>query len=137
LKRGGRLSFLSLDQATAEDRYGLEPISDLTPESIFERRWALTLLDQVLTRLRDECVADGKAKLFEQLRGFLSETSDSRSYAEIAAQIGTSEPTARQTVRRLRQRYRELMRAEIAQTVSSTQEIDEEIRHLFTVFARS
>jgi RNA polymerase sigma factor (sigma-70 family) len=118
LKRGGGLSFLSLDQAAAEDRYRLEPVNDLTPENIFERRWALTLLDQVLTRLRNECATDGKAELFDQLRGFLSNTSDPGSYAEVAAQIGTSEPAARQAVRRLRQRYRELMRAEIAQTVS-------------------
>jgi RNA polymerase sigma-70 factor (ECF subfamily) len=95
------------------------------------------LLDQVLTRLRDECAAADKAELFDQLRGFLSNTSDPGSYAEVAARMGTSEPAARQAVRRLRQRYRELMRAEIAQTVSSPQEIDEEIRHLFTVSARS
>jgi RNA polymerase sigma-70 factor (ECF subfamily) len=137
LKRGGGICFLSLDQTAAEDRYRLEPVNDLTPEKIFERRWALTLLDQVLTRLRDECVVDGNSKLFDQLRGFLSNTSDPGSYAEVAAQIGTSETAARQAVRRLRQRYRELMRAEIAQTVSSPQEIDDEIRHLFTVFARS
>jgi RNA polymerase sigma factor (sigma-70 family) len=137
LKRGGGISFLSLDQAAAEDRYRLEPVNDLTPENIFERRWALTLLDQVLTRLRDECAADGKAQLFDRLRGFLSNTSDPGSYAEVAAQLGTSEAAARQAVRRLRQRYRELMRAEIAQTVGSPQEIDEEIRHFFTVFARS
>ena len=136
LKRGGGISFLSLEQAVAEDRYLLEPICDLTPEKVFERRWALTLLDQVLTQLRDECVADGKGKLFDALRGFLSENSDPGSYAQVAAQFGTSEAAARQAVRRLRQRYRELMRAEIAHTVSDPQEIDDEIRHLFTVFAR-
>jgi len=134
LKRGRGISIISLDQAAAEDRYRLEPVDELTPEKIFERRWALTLLDQVLTQLRDECVADGKAKLFDALRGFLTEPSNTASYAEVAAQLETSEHAARQAVRRLRQRYRELMRAEIAQTVSSPQEIDEEIRHLFTVF---
>jgi len=136
LKRGGAISFLSLDQAAAEDRYRLEPIDNLTPEKIFERRWALTLLDQVLTRLRAECVADGKAELFDALRGFLSENSDPGSYAKVAAQLGTNEPATRQAVRRLRQRYRELMRAEIAQTVGSPQEIDDEIQHLLSVFAR-
>jgi len=136
LKRGGGIRFLSLDQAAAEDRYRLEPVNDLTPEKIFERRWALTLLDQVLTRLRDECLADGKDSLFDRLRGFLSDTSDPGSYAEAAAKLGASEAAVRQAVRRLRQRYRELMRGEIAQTVSSPQEIDEEIQHLFTVFAR-
>src|SRR5262249_1357680 len=127
--------FLALDQAAAEDRYRLEPVHDLTPEKIFERRWALTLLDQVLTRLRDECAADDKAHLFDRLRGFLSSSSEHESYAEVAAELGTNEPATRQAVRRLRQRYRELMRAEIAQTVASPEEIDDEIRHLFTVFS--
>lgn len=114
----------------------LEPVNELTPEKVFERRWALTLLDHVLTRLRDECVADGNAQMFDQLRGFLSNTSDPAAFAEVAAQIGTSETAARQAVRRLRQRYRCLMRAEIAPTVSSPEEIDQEIQHLFTVFSR-
>jgi RNA polymerase sigma-70 factor (ECF subfamily) len=134
LKRGRGVSFLSLDLAAAENHYQLEPVNEVTPENVFERRWALTLLDQVLTRLREECAAGGKIQLFDQLRGFLSETSARGSYAEVAAQLGTSEPAARQAVRRLRQRYRELMRAEIARTVSNPEEIDEEIRHLFTVF---
>lgn len=136
LKHGGGFCFLSLDQAAAEDRYRLEPISDSTPEKIFERRWALTLLDQVLTRLREECAAGGKAALFDQLRGFLADVSGPTSYAEVTSNTGLNEAAARQAVRRLRQRYRELMRAEIAHTVSSPQEIDEEIRHLFATFAR-
>jgi RNA polymerase sigma-70 factor (ECF subfamily) len=134
LKRGGTVAFFSLDEVTAEERYRLEPTTDLTPEKIYERRWALTLLDQVLVSLRDEYVSSGKGRLFEQLRAFLSDAKGAISYAEAAATTGLSEAAARQAVHRLRQRYRELMRAEIAQTVSSPQEIDKEIHHLFAVF---
>ena len=136
LKRGGAIRFLSLDEVTAEERYRLEPTTDLTPEKIYERRWALALLDQVLNRLRDESVADGKGELFEQLRPFLSDAKGAMSYADAAARTSLSEAAARQAVHRLRRRYRELMRAEIAHTVSSPQEIDEEIRHLFAVFSQ-
>ena len=134
LKRGGAASFISLDEVSAEERYRLEPVTDLTPEKIYERRWALTLLDHVLVRLREEYIASGKGGLFEQLRVFLSDAKGVMSYAEAAAKTSLSEATVRQAVHRLRQRYRELMRAEIAHTVSSPQEIDEEIRHLFAVF---
>jgi len=136
LKRGGAITFLSFDEATAEERYRLEPTTELTPERIYERQWALTLLDQVLVRLREDYVSEGKSKLFEQLRVFLSDAKGAKSYAEAAASTGLSEVAARQAVHRLRQRYRELMRHEIAQTVSSPREIDEEIHHLFSVFGR-
>ena len=134
LKRGGGIDFISLDEATTEERYRLEPTTDLTPEKIYERRWALTLLDQVLNKLKDESGAAGKGELFEKLRPFLSDAKGVLSYAEAAARTDLSEATARQTVHRLRQRYRELMRTEIAHTVSSPHEIDAEIRHLFAVF---
>ncbi len=135
LKRGGAVSIISLDETTAEERYRLEPATDLTPEKIYQQRWALTLLDQVLVRLREEHVAAGTGELFERLRVFLSDAKGAMSYAEAAAKTGLSEAAARQTVHRLRRRYRELLRAEIAHTVSSPQEIDEEIRHLFAVFS--
>ncbi|MBI2925062.1 MAG: RNA polymerase sigma factor [Verrucomicrobia bacterium] len=134
LKRGGVVSIISLDETTAEERYRLEPATELTPEIIYERRWALTLLDQVLEQLREEQVAAGNGALFDELRIFLSDAKGAMSYTEAAAKTGLSEAAARQAVRRLRQRYRELLRAEIAHTVSSPQEIDEEIRHLFAVF---
>ena len=137
LKRGGAVSIISLDEAAAEERYRLEPATDLTPERIYERRWALTLLDQVLARLREEYVIDGKGTLFEQLRIFLSDAKGAMSYADAAAKTGLSEAAARQAVHRMRQRYRDLMRAEIANTVSSPQEIDEEVRHLFAVFSEA
>ena len=134
LKRGGGMALISFDAATAEERYRLEPVDESTPEKIYERRWALALLDQVLIRLRDECVANGKGELFEQLRPWLSAARGAFSYEKISAKTGLSEAAARQAVHRLRQRYRELLRTEIAQTVSSPQEIDDEVRHLFSVF---
>jgi len=137
LKRGGGLSFISLDEATAEERYRLEPATDLTPEKVYERRWALTLLDQVLNGLRDEYVAAGKDELFEKLRPFLSDAKGALSYGEAATQTGLSEAAARQAVHRLRRRYRERLRGEIAHTVSAPREIDAEIQHLFTVFSES
>src|SRR5258708_19097678 len=103
LKRSGTLSFLSLDEATAEERYRLEPATDLRPEKIYERRQALTLLDQALQRLREEYVSIGKGELFEQLRIFLSDAGGAMSYAEAAAKTGMSEAAARQAVHRLRQ----------------------------------
>ncbi len=137
LKRGAAISFLSFDEATAQERYRLEPATDLTPEKIYERRWALALLDQVLVRLRDEYVSDGKRELFEQLRIFLSDAKGAMSSAEASTRTGLSEAAALQAVRRLRLRHRKLMRAEIAQTVSRLEEIDGEIQYLFTVFGQS
>jgi len=107
----------------------------VTAEKIFERRWALTLLDQVLRRLRAEHVRDGKEKLFEQLKPTLTEASRAVAYAEIAARLGTTEGAVKVAVHRLRQRYRELLRAEIAETVASASEVEEEIRNLFAALA--
>jgi len=128
---------IAFDEATAEERYRLEPTTELTPEKIYERRWVLTLLDQVLVRLRDEYVSGGKRELFEQLRVFLSDAKGAMPYAEASTRTGLTEAATRQAVRRLRLRYRELMRAEIAHTVSSPGEIDDEIQHLFAVFGRA
>jgi len=135
-KRGGGVLHISIDGQVAESRYGLEPRHDQTPDKLFERRWALTLLDQVLTRLREEFVAAGKGEQFDQLKVVL--TSDKRSipYATLGAQVGLSEGAIKVAVHRLRQRYREVLRAEIAATVASPAEVEEELRHLFTVLAQ-
>ena len=113
---------------------GFEPADNVTAEKIFERRWALTLLEQVLQRLRDEYVQSGKWRLFEQLKPTLTEESRSVAYAEIATRLDMTEGAVKVAVHRLRQRYRELLRAEIADTVSSPEEVDEEIRALFAAF---
>jgi RNA polymerase sigma factor (sigma-70 family) len=133
-KRGGGQVLIPIDVKTAETSCGFEPADNVTAEKIFERRWALTLLDQVLQRLRDEYVHDGKGKLFEQLKPTLTEESRSVAYAEIAERLGTTEGAVKVAVYRLRQRYRELLRAEIADTVAGPTEIEDEIHSLFAAF---
>jgi len=134
-KRGGGQVPIPIDASTAESKCGFEPSDNLTAEKIYERRWALTLLDQVLRRLRDEYVRDGKEKQFEQLKTTLTEVSRSVRYADIAAQLGTSEGAVKVAVHRLRQRYREVLRAEIKDTVASPGEVEDEIRNLFAALA--
>ena len=134
-KRGGGQVPIPIDASTAESKCGLDPADHLTAEKIYERRWALTLLDQVLRRLRDEYTRDGKENLFEQLKPTLTEASRSVRYAEIAARLGTSEGAVKVAVHRLRQRYREVLRAEIADTVASPGEVEDEIRNLFAALA--
>jgi len=132
LKRGGGQYLLSLDEENTEGRYLAEPADEGTPEKAFERQWATTLLGQVLDRLEGELAAVGKGRLFEELRGCLSGEKNASSYEEIGRRLGMSEGAIKVTVHRLRQRYRELLRLEIANTVESPEEIDDEIRHLFT-----
>ena len=109
-----------------------EPADPASPDKVFERNWALTLLELVLERLRGEQVAAGKGAQFEQLQDCLMGSSDAPRYAALAARMGLNEEAARMAVSRLRRRYRALLREEIAQTVTSPAEIEEEIRHLFT-----
>jgi len=134
-KRGGGVKPLPLQFDTAETRFSLEPADNLTPERAFERRWALTLLDEVLNRLRLEYEHDGKVELFAALNPCLVGDRTSQPYAELAAKLGVSEGAVKATVHRLRQRYRQLLRDEIAHTVSEPGEVDEELRHLFAVLA--
>jgi RNA polymerase sigma-70 factor (ECF subfamily) len=136
LKRGGQVSFVSLDDDTAEKRYLLEPATDLTPERLYERRWVQALLDQVLARLREQFTADGKEDLFDHLRIFLTDVKGTVSFADVAAKMDMREDAVKQAVLRLRRRYRELLRREIAHTVSTPAEVEDEIRHLFELFER-
>jgi RNA polymerase sigma-70 factor (ECF subfamily) len=130
-KRGGGQRFVPLDGLQPENRYHREPADTLTPERLFEQQWALTLLDQVLTRLQAEMAAAGKAALFEAMKGHLAGSRD-ESYAATAARLGLSEGAVKVAVHRLRRRYRELLQEEIAHTVSGPEEIEDEIRYLFT-----
>jgi RNA polymerase sigma-70 factor (ECF subfamily) len=132
LKRGGGQTIVSLDIGSGEDRYCREPQDNATPERLFERRWALTLLDQVLTRLSDEYAATGKRATFDQLQGCLTGDSDAQAYTELAARLGMTEGAVKVAVHRLRRRYRAMLREEIAQTVADPTEIDDEIRQLFS-----
>ncbi len=133
LKRGAGKPLLSLDAAAAERRYALEPADPRNPEQLFERRWALTLLDAVLQRLETEAAESGRTNLFRQIKGVLLGDRSRVPYAELGPQLGMSEAALTMTVHRLRRRYRELVREEIAHTVSRPVEIDEEMRHLFRV----
>lgn len=132
-KRGGGQVLLSLDETDAEARYLREPADPLSADKIFERRWAMTLLEQVLRRLRQEFAHTGKSALYEQLRPCLTGAKETAPYAELGARLGMSEGAVKVAVHRLRQRYRELLREEIAQTVSGPAEVEAEIRHLFAV----
>jgi RNA polymerase sigma-70 factor (ECF subfamily) len=134
-KRGGGQTVLSLDAQTAEDRYKLEPVDPLTPEQLYERRWALTVLENARTRLREEFVASHKEALYEQLKSFDAGARGAPTYAEIGTRLGLSESAVKSAALRLRRRYAELVREQIAQTVPTAAEIDEEIRHLMAVLA--
>jgi RNA polymerase sigma-70 factor (ECF subfamily) len=130
-KRGGGRHLVPLDFGCGESRYSLEPAHEWTADRIYERRWALTLLDQVLARLRDEFVKADKLPLFDCLKVLLPGERGSEPYAQIAADFQMTEGAVKVAVHRLRQRYRELLRAEIAQTVGSPGEVDDELRQLF------
>jgi RNA polymerase sigma factor (sigma-70 family) len=131
-KRGGGRAALSIDFRTAEERYRAEPSHDLTPEKIFERRWALVLLENVLARLHDESAQAGKTDSFDHLKGFLTGEQSAITYGQLAAELNMSEGAVKVAVHRLRRRYRELLRAEIEETVADAEEIDQEIRDLFS-----
>jgi len=136
-KRGGGVVHVPVQLDTAETRYGHEPVARGTPEQEYERRWALTLLDTVLQRLRAEYEHAGKGQLFADLNFCLVGGRESQPYAELACRLGMSEGAVKVAVHRLRKRYRLLLRAEIAQTLAGTEEVDDELRHLFAVLAGS
>jgi RNA polymerase sigma-70 factor (ECF subfamily) len=134
VKRGGRVTFLALDHDSAEQR--LAEISlERSPEQIFERCWALAFLQEVLGRLRDEVDQAGRSAHFAELKVFLTGEQSPVSYAMLAAKLGTNEASLRKEVQRLRYRYGELLREEIARTVASPAEAEDELCHLFTVLS--
>jgi RNA polymerase sigma-70 factor (ECF subfamily) len=134
-KRGGRTEVLSLDADAIESRYRDEPADRLTPEEIFERRWTLTVLERALGRLRHEQEAAGRGADFARVEGFLTGEDTQTPYRDVAAALGTSEGAIRTTVQRLRKRFGTLLRDEIADTVSSPDQVDDELRHLLGVIA--
>jgi RNA polymerase sigma-70 factor (ECF subfamily) len=129
-KRGGDKKWLALEAIEAQKRYSLEPADDLTPERLFERRWALALLDQVLGRLCAEYCAAGNGKLYGALEPCLTVAGDKMAYAGIATKLAMSEGSLRVAAHRMRRRYRDLLREEIAQTVDSPEQIEDEISYL-------
>jgi len=131
LKRGGDRCFVSIDPFDAERRYTCEPAHEMTAERIFDRTWALTLLDRVVERLRREYDEAGRAARYEGLIGLLTRDPESGSYAEIAKRLGTTEGNVRVAVHRLRRRYGLLLREEITSTLGDSEQVEDEIRTLF------
>ena len=135
LKRGGGRDFVSWEEHVAEGRYAKEPASGLTPEQIFEKRWATTLLERVLARLREEAVRDQRREFYDQLKPHLWGESDAAPYAELAARFDMTVTAIKVTVHRLRRCYRDLLRDEIAQTVADPSEVEGEIQYLLRVMS--
>ena len=136
LKRGGQVRFVALQFDTAETRYSREAADTHTPEQVFEKHLAMTLLGTVLKRLREEYANDGKGGLFETLEPCLIGRRETQPYAALAARLEMTEGAVKMAVCRLRERYRECLKEEIGQTVASPLEVDEELRHLFRVLDR-
>jgi RNA polymerase sigma-70 factor (ECF subfamily) len=135
LKRGGANEFISIDSEEAEKRYLLEPVENLTPEKVFDARWALTILSETMHRLEEEYSMQNKSAIFENLRGYLEtgQVSISQSYNEAAEKLGIGVSAAKTLIHRMRKRYSVLLRETISSTVSDPSEIDEEIRALCEV----
>lgn len=136
LKRGGGVRFVPLQFETAETRYLREPADTSTPEEVFEKQWALTLLESVLNQVREDYARDGKAELYDRLEPCLIGSREAQPYAALATRLGMTEGAVKMAAGRLRERYRERLKEEIAHTVASRAEVDEELCHLFRVLAR-
>lgn len=134
-KRGGANLLLSLDLALGENRFQWEPATDDTPERLFDRTWALTLLDRAITRLRTDLERSGKPLQVERFTAYLMDEQPDR-YADTARELGMSEGAVKVAVHRLRRYFRDLVVEEIAQTVSSPEELDDELRHLRRAVAK-
>ena len=134
-KRGGNCTFISLNDESAEQHYIQSATAELSAEKLFEQQWAITLLEQVVARLGQEFADANKAALFTEIKIFL--TGDRRlvSYVELAAKLNTTEAALKMAVSRMRQRYGELLRAEIASTVSTPEEVEDELRALFAALS--
>jgi RNA polymerase sigma-70 factor (ECF subfamily) len=135
-RRGGRQMVISLDEADAEGRYGREPVDEQSPDRLFERRWALMVLDQAWNRLREQYAGEGHDQQFEQLHGCLFPGDASSRYSQLAAALGATETTVRTWVHRMRRRYGETLRRIVAETVGSPAEVEEELHHLIAVVSR-
>jgi RNA polymerase sigma-70 factor (ECF subfamily) len=132
LKRGGKAEFVHIDREEAEDRYGLEAIEELTPEKIFDARWAMALLGEAMNRLGREYMVQGKAATFQALRAFLDPINTKRlpSYEEVAAQLEVSVGSLKTQIHRLRKQYTAIVREEISRTVSDSADVDTETHEL-------
>jgi RNA polymerase sigma-70 factor (ECF subfamily) len=134
LKRGGGEKTLSLDWETADTKFQVAATNEPSPDKAFDREWAVALLAKVIERLQQECAADGKAKLFEQLKIFLMAGKSETAQSEVAKTLGIEEGAVRVAIHRLRKRYRVLLRDEIAQTLADDSQVDAEMQALFGAF---
>ncbi|HEY3392524.1 MAG TPA: sigma-70 family RNA polymerase sigma factor [Lacipirellulaceae bacterium] len=132
-KRGGGQRPLSFDFDSGESKLGLVAADTLTPDELYDQKWAITLLERVMDQLRAEYAAKQRLPHFETLKNYLAGSPQDGSFATAAQALGISETTAKVAAHRMRKRYRELLRGEIAQTLQRPEEIDEEIRELFNV----
>jgi RNA polymerase sigma-70 factor (ECF subfamily) len=135
LKRGGGAKVISFEAANAEETYRAEPSDYADPERLFDRRWAVMVLERVLSRLESEFVDTGRKNRFDQLRVFLTGDSPEVTYAAAAQRLGMTQGAVKVAVLRMRQRYRELLQAEVAETVATSEEIEAELRHLFAALS--
>src|SRR6059058_3638825 len=133
IKRGKEQRLIPLEELHANERIEMEPADPVTAEMIYERRWALTVLEHVLSRLKDEYRTAGNAALFDLLKQLLPDEPGSPSQAQIAAHLGMAENALRQAFYRFRQRYQSLLREEIAHTVATPGDIEDQLRHLIAV----
>lgn len=136
VKRGGKFEFVPIDTSLAEERFVREGSLGTNPDQVFDRSWATTLLEGVLGRLRAEYIRDGKGPLFEALQIYISSTPDLAPYAEVQSRLGLGTSAVKMSVLRLRRRFGELLREEIAHTVGSREEVNEEIRALFAAVSQ-
>ncbi len=134
-KRGGKVAILTLDWQNADTQFQVAAAAGQCPERVFDREWAISLLDKVIERLRDECADAGRASQFEELKVFLTAGKGALPHAAAAEALGIDEGTVRVAVHRLRKRYRKLLRDEIAQTLDDPAQVDEEMRALFGAFS--
>jgi len=135
LKRGGGQTIIAWDGCDPEERYRLEPADQAIGEDVYEKRWALTVLEQAMGSLGNEYTVAGKKQLFDELRPFISGDDEDTSYGDLAAKLAMSEGAVRVAVHRLRQRYGECVRGEIAKIVQRPEEIDEELGHLMSALS--
>ncbi|MCP4613284.1 MAG: sigma-70 family RNA polymerase sigma factor [Planctomycetes bacterium] len=134
-KRGGGRKILSIDFTEAENQYSLEPAHGLSPEKLFDKSWALTVLDRTMAHLKAELASQNKQELFDHLKIYLTVEKGSIPYRDKAAELNMTEGNIRTAVHRLRRRYRKLLREEIAQTVAAEDQVDDEIDDLFNALA--
>lgn len=128
-KRGGKAPIVSLDNA--EERYGMEPSHQMSPEHLYERRWALTMLQQANEQLRQQYANGGKLAQYEELKDLIAGPLADRSYAQIGEKLGMTEDAVKKAVQRMRTHYREILKSHIADTVQNSQDVDEELQHLY------